>query len=587
MRRLLKAFLEENMIYESLNEDYNYKFYNSKDSKAFSTEFKKFIGMYKAFFYDKDRFVTVINSNEIVLDKKVIEHLFNMYKHAKENKIYNEKVLLIEFLYTYYKSINSSNYKANYTNFKKSLDDFLNVINEQNFKKEFFTTVIDDLYVFYKDLINYGIDNEIYIDPEIINRIFNNLKNKSQYYNELINIFIHNKKNLYNIIHFDNEKNKHINTYMEYMVTSLDNFGGYNYVKEMFLQLDKSNVLTSEICKNIINKYINITNEICNRLKNKQYSFVKGLSEIDGLKKELNYILNNIKSLNDIQRNKVRESLVQLLRLKRYIIADHDYVKSEMHLFSNEIKIDNREIEKCRKIIIENEYTIYASSKVDFVNQIGTALESYAKYPMQSLVSNYHIDSNKQIYSLNTEEKEKKYIDNFKKYFDQKGKEYTEKHPKLMNKLYGNYYEELLRYLSKTFVMQQELILSMLGEIEFRNTIIKLKKDLGYEYSNEYAIVVNNILAIEQNIIYILKEKGLEISLQGFDNINNLFEVFKDDNSILNGLMYINYTLYEKSGMNLRNNMMHGNLINADLSIYLLVTFSGLIFVSWLRNDKG
>ena len=587
MRRLLKAFLEENMIYESLNEDYNYKFYNSKDSKAFSTEFKKFIGMYKAFFYDKDRFVTVINSNEIVLDKKVIEHLFNMYKHAKENKIYNEKVLLIEFLYTYYKSINSSNYKANYTNFKKSLDDFLNVINEQNFKKEFFTTVIDDLYVFYKDLINYGIDNEIYIDPEIINRIFNNLKNKSQYYNELINIFIHNKKNLYNIIHFDNEKNKHINTYMEYMVTSLDNFGGYNYVKEMFLQLDKSNVLTSEICKNIINKYINITNEMCNRLKNKQYSFVKGLSEIDGLKKELNYILNNIKSLNDIQRNKVRESLVQLLRLKRYIIADHDYVKSEMHLFSNEINIDNREIEKCRKIIIENEYTIYASSKVDFVNQIGTALESYAKYPMQSLVSNYHIDSNKQIYSLNTEEKEKKYIDNFKKYFDQKGKEYTEKHHKLMNKLYGNYYEELLRYLSKTFVMQQELILSMLGEIEFRNTIIKLKKDLGYEYSNEYAIVVNNILAIEQNIIYILKEKGLEISLQGFDNINNLFEVFKDDNSILNGLMYINYTLYEKSGMNLRNNMMHGNLINADLSIYLLVTFSGLIFVSWLRNDKG
>ena len=50
--------------------------------------------------------------------------------------------------------------------------------------------------------------------------------------------------------------------------------------------------------------------------------------------------------------------------------------------------------------------------------------------------------------------------------------------------------------------------------------------------------------------------------------------------------MYLNYTLYEKSGMNLRNNMMHGNLINTDLSIPLLVSFSGLIFVSWLRNDK-
>lgn len=586
MRRLLKAFLEENMIYESLQEEYNYEFCNGEDSEAFSIEFKKFIGMYNSFFYDKDRFVTVVNSNEIGLNKKVIEHLFNMYKYAKENEMYNEKILLIEFLYTYYKSINSSTYKANYTNFKKSRDDFLKVINEKNLKKEFFTVVIDDLYVFYKDLINYGIDNEIYIDPEIINRIFNNLKSKSQYYNELINIFIHNKKNLYNIIHFDNEKNKHINTYIEYMTSSLDNFGGYNYVKEIFFELDKSNVLTSEICKKIINKYINITNEICNRLKNKQYSFIKGLSEIDALKKELNYILNNIKSLNDIQRDKVRESLVQLLRLKRYIIADHDYVKSEMHMFSNEIKIDKNEVEKCRKIIIENEFTIYASSKIDFVNQIGTALESYAKYPIHSSISNYQIDSNKQIYSLDVEKKGKMDRDNFKKYFDEKGKEYTEKHPKLKNKLYGNYYEELLRYLSKTFIMQQELILSMLGKVEFKNAITKLKKSLGYEYNNEYAIVVNNILAIEQNISYISKEKGLEISLQGFENINNLFEVFKEDNSVLNGLMYLNYTLYEKSGMNLRNNMMHGNLISTDLSIPLLVSFSGLIFVSWLRNAK-
>ena len=183
MRKLLKAFLEENMIYESVYEEYNYEFCNGNDREAFSIEFKKFIGMYNTFFYDKDRFVTVINSNEIVLDKKVIEHLFNMYKYAKENEMYDEKVLLIEFLYTYYKGINSSSYKANYANFKKSMDDFLNVINEKKLKKEFFTVVIDDLYAFYKSLINYGINNEIYIDHEIINRIFNNLKIKPQYYN--------------------------------------------------------------------------------------------------------------------------------------------------------------------------------------------------------------------------------------------------------------------------------------------------------------------------------------------------------------------------------------------------------------------
>lgn len=407
MRRLLKAFLEENMTYETSQEEYNYEFGNSEDGEAFLIEFKKFMGMYNAFFYDKDRLVTVFNSYEISLDKNVIEHLFNMYKYAKENDLYNEEILLIEFLYTYYKGIISSSYKANYANFKKSLEIFFKVINEKKLKREFFTVVINDLYTFYKELINYGIENDIYIDFEIINRIFNNLRGKDQYYNELINIFVRNKKNLYNIIYFDNEKNKHINEYIEYMTASLDNFGEYNYVKEMLAELDKGSVLTSNICKKIINKYVNITNEICSRLKNKQYSFIKGLSEINTLKIELNYILNNIKSLNNIQRDKVRETIVHLLGLKRYILGDSNYVKSEMQEFSKEIQIDKSEVEKCRKQIIENEFAIYASSMIDFVKQIGTALESYAKYPMQSLVSSYQIDSNRQIYSLGIEKKKK------------------------------------------------------------------------------------------------------------------------------------------------------------------------------------
>ena len=43
MRKLLKAFLEENMIYESVYEEYNYEFCNGNDREAFSIEFKKFI----------------------------------------------------------------------------------------------------------------------------------------------------------------------------------------------------------------------------------------------------------------------------------------------------------------------------------------------------------------------------------------------------------------------------------------------------------------------------------------------------------------------------------------------------------------
>lgn len=586
MRKLFREFLGENLIHNTLKEEYNYNFSNKDSKENFLLEYRKFLGMCDSFFYNEERLVSIFNSNEVRLNKKIIEHLLKLYAFAKENDMDNEKIILIEFLYTYYTSINSSSYKNNYEAFRESRKELKKVITDHSLQMEFFTKVIDEIYDFYKQLINYGIKNDIYIDSEIINRIFNNLSTKESYYNELINIFVDEKKNLHNIIKFDQEKNKHIKVYVEYIHDSLDTFGGYNYAKEMFFELDRDCVLTDDICKEIINKYVNITNGLCNKLKDKQYSFIRGISEIDGLKKELNYILRNIKSLSEIQKNKVRECLVQLLRLKRYVISDDDYVKSEMHHLVNEQTIENKKIDKCREVMIKNEFAIYANSKMDFTNVTETALEFYSEYPIQSLVSYFQIDSKKQIYSNGVEKRRKAENDYFKKYFDEKGDEYTRQHPNLNNKLFKNYYEEVLRYLSKTFIMQQELILLILGEQEFRKIINKLKKNMGYEYNNDYAIVVSNVLAIEQNISQIIEEMGLQNSKQGFENINILFDKFKDDEESLNGLMYLNYVLYEKSGMNLRNNIMHGNLINTDLSIPLLVSFSGLIFVSWFRNAK-
>ena len=154
-----------------------------------------------------------------------------------------------------------------------------------------------------------------------------------------------------------------------------------------------------------------------------------------------------------------------------------------------------------------------------------------------------------------------------------------------MNKLSQNYYEELLRYLSQTFLMQQNLTLSVLGHDDFRKIINELKDSISYKIDNDYSIVVSNILAIETDVLKLLKRNNLNVSQDGYSNLNLLFEVYSDENK-KDGLMYLNYILYEKSGLNLRNKMMHGVMINSNLDIALLVTFSGLIFVSWLLNEK-
>lgn len=584
MRRLLKSFLEENIATDYSNEKFDYNFNDSVSIDTFNTEFKKFFGLYNSVFYHNNRFVTIINSYEIRISKIDIKHIFNLYLYAQSKNLKHEKILLIEFLYTYFNTINTNEYKQNYIKYDESKKDFKSVLDELKLTKIFFTSIIDEIYVFYKQLLNYGIKNEVFIDVEIINRIFNNIKHKTEYSDELIDLLVNNKNNLYNIIKYDNNINEHIETYFDYIIESLKHFSGYNYAKDVLFELDKTHHLNEDKLSNILNKYIDIVNELCKKLVDKKYSFIQGLSEIENLKKELIYILQNIESLNDIQKEKLRECLSYLLRLKRYLLSDEIYVNSEMHEKEFKQSIPSKEVDNFRNSLLNNKFSLYAASKVRFTADVGHALESYAKYPLQSIVSMYHIDSAEQVYSTGIEEKNR-INNNFKKYYDQKGKEYTIHHPKLMNKLSENYYEELLRYLSKTFLMQQHLTLSVLGQDDFRKIINELKESISYDVNNDYSIVVSNILAIETDILKLLQRNNIEVSSDGFNNLNNLFEKYTDEDK-KDGLMYLNYILYEKFGLNLRNNMMHGTMINSNLDVALLVSFSGLIFVSWLLNEK-
>ncbi len=584
MRKLLKSFLEENIATDYSNEKFDYNFNDSVPIDVFNAEFKKFLGLYNSIFYQNNRFVTVFNSYEIRISKIDIRHIFDLYLYAQKKDLKYEKTLLIEFLYTYFNTINTKEYKQNYKKYDESKKDFKLVLDELKLTKIFFTSIIDEIYVFYKQLFNYGIKNEVFIDVEIINRVFNNINHKKEYNVELIDLLVNNKNNLYNIIKYDNNINEHIETYFNYIIDSLKHFDGYNYAKDVLFELDKTNNLNEGKLNQILNKYVDIVNQLCRKLVDKQYSFIRGLSEIENLKKELIYILQNIESLNDRQKEKLRECLSYLLRLKRYLLSDEIYVNSEMHETEFKQSIPSKEVDNFRNSLLNNKFSLYAASKVRFTADVGHALESYAKYPLQSIVSMYHIDSVEQVYSIGIEEKNR-INSNFKKYYDQKGKEYTINHPRLMNKLSQNYYEELLRYLSKTFLMQQNLTLSVLGHDDFRKIINELKDSISYQNDNDYSIVVSNILAIETDVLKLLQRNNLNISQDGYSNLNALFEIYSDEDK-KDGIMYLNYILYEKSGLNLRNKMMHGVMINSNLDIALLVTFSGLIFVSWLLNDK-
>ena len=584
MKKLLQMFLEQHFDVNYSNEKFDYRLNKNSSIDFFLNEFKKFLGMYNIVFYNKNRFVTAFNKHEIRIKREDLNHLFELYNYADMYNQKEERDLLTEYLFTYFKTIHTREYRDNYSDFQKSIDDFESLLRSKKLEK-FYILFLDICYDFYKDLISYALEEESYISMEIINRIFNNLSSNTDYQQYFVNKLIQKKKNLYSIIKFDVEKKAHFEQYFNYIIEMLSSDkGGYNYANKILVELDKSGCLKQENLKVVINIYIEKTNFLCDKLKNKQSSFIQGLQEIENLKEDILFLLKNIESKNDIQNKKIKQCLIRILSLKRYLISDDNYVESEMKEQSFEINVKSEEIKQCINSIIENKYRIYNISTMNFYKQLEIALEMYANYPIESLISRCIIDGKNQMYYLNIEDEVAD--NNFKRIFDQIGRNYTNAHPELLNKLDQNYYEELLKYLSKTFLMQQNLIITMLGEKNLRNIVNELKNMISEDLEDDYILIVQNILAIESNIIKLMDKLDVEHYEEGVENINQLVNVFEKDEQIVNGLMYLNYVLYEKSGLNLRNNAMHGTLINTDLRIPLLVSFSGLIFVSWVLNER-
>ena len=584
MPTLFRQFLEQYITVEISYEPFNYELDLNCSLELFYEELKKFWGLSISFFYNHNRLVTVLNSYEIHLKQNVVEHLFKMYLFAKKNHLNFEGTLILEFLYTYFSTINTIDYKKNHQSFANAKNEFKSVLTSIGLNKFFFRESIECIYPFYKKLLHYAVKKDIFVDFEIINRIFMNLNNYQQYYNELIEFLITNKKNLYGVILFDNDIEQHVETYLDYIEDSLSNFEKYNYSKEILLELDKAKCLSGKNIKVILNKYIDVVNFLCKKLSDKTSSCLHSISEIESLKNDLIFLLQNIKSLQKKHKEKIHQCLSYLLRLKRHLLSDEEYVNSEMKVSEFTYKISSKEIENFKNTLLNNKFSLYAASKVKFIKALGAAIETYSKYPLQSIVTRYRIDTDSQIYTVNIEEHTKK-ENSFKDYFDEKGREYISSHPKLMNKLSENYYEELLKYLSKSFIMQQELIIASLGYDNFRKIISELKESISYTFDNDYAIVICNILAIEAIMKKMLAQNNLNSQFYGRDDLDLLFKIY-DEEEKKDGLMYLNYILYEKSGLNLRNAMMHGTMINSNLNVALLVTFSGLIFASWLLNEN-
>lgn len=581
MYRLLKKYFDSDFDSEILKEKFDYNFDENSNNDFFELEYKKFMWINSCFFYSNGALRTSINSYYVCINLNDLEHIFKLYRYAFNND-YKEKYILGEFLLTYYNSINSKDYKNNGSG-KELIKEYKKIEKKYELNNSLYSELINISQSFYDKLINFVIKNDKLLYDNVIERIKNNIKD-SNIFNRWISQLMKIEDSLWILIDYDNEIKEHVDNYNKYIEKEINDYNVYKYPSKIIFKLDNKKLLDSYISDLFINDIVDKINDMYDKLLSKKVEIIGDVAFIDNLLEQINNFINLLKTISNEQRNKLKECRNNLMTIKRYVLSDDEMIKNSLHEFKYDLDIKKSDIEKIVSSITNNVYTLYSNSKVDFEREMENALKSYANHPLLDITNGFTLDSIHQTYYKYN----KVAISNFfSDYYNELGKKYTiNNQNKLMNCLSGGYYDQLLKHLRRTFLFKQSLMCNFLMQYgKFEEIIEKLKKELRININNYYSLVAHNVIEIEVRIVDILKSKKIKIG-NSQENIENLAKYYKNNKTAFNGLMYINYILYEESGLKIRNNILHGNLIGQELYIELIVTFSSIILLQWLYNEK-
>lgn len=525
----------------------------------------------------------MINNYEILLKKEDLKQIVKLYTYFKKHNS-NNCFLLAEFLVGYFNSINTIEYKNNVKNYKEVRKDFRQVVIVDSRICNILSELTLKSYELYNKIIDYGLTQKDFFLVDIMERGCVNLKISKELKKKFIKKLLKNQIYPSKAIIYDENVGSNKEYYKKYIL-NLKNEDFYNeYPEEILFILDREKLLTKTMFNTILNKIIERVGILQNKVTDEKENFIQIVAESDELIKVLNKYLNKIQNMNKKQKEKIHKCLKNILYIKRFIVSDQERLNAQMQEFKYEKIIPHKEINEFVSSVNENVGRLYASSCGNFSKELEMALKSYSEYPVSYIFNSYNIDSDSQIY-LKSDEGIEDSI--FKTYYDKKGQEYTRNHTELRNRLDEGYYIQLLKYLKHSFLMRQHFILSFFNTKEKNRVLIdKLISKGSYKLKNDYVILAMNVVQIENTIIEILKKKGGNISKDGFKNLNELANDYFNDELYFNGLMYINYILYERHGLNIRNNISHGNYFKKNVEVEIMTTLCAIMFLNNLSRKE-
>ena len=579
----LKKILSTIINYGQSVEPFNYHFKKNSSFDSYLDEFHKFLSIYDHFYFNHDRLLFCLNDYEIKLSSKDLNQMIKLYLYSK-NKNNNDYIIIGEFLFSYYNTLTNKEYVKKCNDAKGTKKIFNLIISKYNLQHDFYKAFMNDSFQFYNLILDYCISNQNILSGEIIERACVNFRNNKEKKQLIIKKLLKHQIHPMKLIEYDAEISKNLKYYEKYLINMLAERTYYNYPENIIYMLHSKRILKRKILNMFINDLIDKVNNIQDRALITEESFIQLISEIDQIIKLLNRMLNQLIYATKKQKGKIYECLNNILYIKRFIVSDSEKIESQMQKFEYEQKIPNEKIVEYVKLINENVGILYTHSAGNFTKKLYESLNSYSEHAISYVFNSFTIDSESQVYYKTGENVENS---SFKEYYDEKGKEYTETHHGLQNILDKDYYNQLLKYLKRSFLTEQHFIISFFDIVEGKESLIqKLISKGSYNTKNRYIILAKNVLQIEHSVIEIMKKKGINYTKSGFNNLNSLARDYFDNEIYFNGLMYINYILYEKDGLNIRNNISHGNYFKKQINIELLTTFCAMTFINTLERKE-
>ena len=529
--------------------------------------------------------VSIINDSLLYYNEAFLRHAKVLLELSRNLKFKDETDILSYYLYSLNDAYhNGKKYKENDKN-----KDYLTLFYSIFERKEFYCNgqnIMTDALEFSKDILTYATE-----DVDNIHDLHEILINCCQICNTVGYAELQDKIN--QLICFETHYNHDFIKFDRQIVNNFASYFGFE-LSRISGGLDKDLTVLKELYKNGL-----ITNDeeaqIITTLKdrfsaiNGENNYIIKLAKLESLEKET-MSLRNIVYISQSQKDNLKALIHEIQKASRDLIK---YQEPELATIRSQTEIPREYIEKTladyETDIIR---TLFRQCMVNFNSYIEDSLKRMVD-SISSFATIISIDNRDEgLFTGGDKDVPNSaynvyYSDRMEGFLKENRAKFLNPH----NFYKNNAYRGLLNYAKFIFPIHLSLPVKLLrdkfgddAEQIIYNNLSRTQDNYVNDY---YIILMSMIIQIEDGVtqLYNYIKKDNQTSFAEI-YLERLFEYFREHNENANGLMYINFVLYDRNGYSLRDRISHGNFESGfrQLNIFLMITVS-LIIISSIFNS--